>query len=182
MQFKRLTEHDSQAFSEVMNIYEKSFPVFEKRALHDHIEALGDEAFHCQIIQNDSLETAGLLFTWETEDFVYVEHFAIAEHLRGLNIGGQILEKMKTLHTCPIILEIEPPIDAISVRRKNFYERHGFVVAAYEHLHPAYKQGDNEFFLTVLAYPALHDDLYSRFYDFFLHRVMYYSFSRKHSI
>jgi hypothetical protein len=44
-----------------------------------------------------------------------------------------------TLHNL-VILEIDPPVDSFSIRRKDFYLRLGFHENNYQHYHPAYRK------------------------------------------
>ncbi len=179
MNFKRVIDNNTAEFKAAIQIYEASFPINEKRALNDQIEALSDDSYHFQVIHNDNLETMGLLLNWETEDFVYIEHFAILESARGQNLGGRILEKIKSEKNIPIILEIDPPVDDISKRRMDFYKRHGFTMTKYKHLQPTYKEHDETCTLNVMAYPNIDEKLYNIFYDFIINKVFYYSFSRR---
>ncbi len=179
MQFKRILDGNSTEFKQAMEIYNYSFPLFEKRALHDQIEALNDEKYHFEVIQNDNSEIIGLLLTWQTEDFIYIEHFAILQSARGQNLGSKVLEKLKAAKNIPIILEIDPAVDEISIRRKNFYERLGFVMTKFAYTQLAYKENDEKCTLNVLSYPMIDDKLYNIYYEFLVNKVFYYSFSRK---
>ena len=67
----------------------------------------------------------GILLYWEGPGFRYVEHFAIAPELRGGGAGSRILAEF-TGQGVPVILEIDPPVDGVSIRRKGFYLRCGF--------------------------------------------------------
>lgn len=56
--------------------------------------------------------------------------------------------KVKTL-----ILEIEPPKDDISKRRKGFYERCGFTENFFTHIHPPYHKINEGHELTIMTCP-----------------------------
>lgn len=94
---------------------------------------------------------------WEIGGFYYIEHFYI-EHfcilpeLRNRHYGQRALELLQPM---PLILEIDPPVDAVSVRRKGFYERCGFVENPYAHVHPPYHKGNHGHDLVVLSRPAV---------------------------
>ena len=60
---------------------------------------------------------------WETPDFRYIEHFCILPALRGQRYGSRALSMLP--NDRPVILEIDPPVDEIAIRRKAFYERCG---------------------------------------------------------
>lgn len=57
----------------------------------------------------------------------------------------------------PIVLEIEPPQDDISRRRRAFYERCGFCTTEHAHLQPPYHAGQAELPLVVMSYPRAID-------------------------
>ncbi len=50
---------------------------------------------------------------WETEDFLYIEHLCIRPELRNQQYGRKALSLLQEKKKC-IILEIDPPEDAIS--------------------------------------------------------------------
>ena len=96
----------------------------------------GHPQYHFDCVDDGECR-AGLILYWKTERFIYVWHFCIFSEMRGWKYGQRTLkelnEKGKT-----IILEIDPPVEEISIRRKGFYERCGFMANLYSHTHPAY--------------------------------------------
>ena len=52
-----------------------------------------------------------------------------------------------------VILEIDPPEDEISRRRRGFYERNGFVYNEYDYIHPSYLRPPQPHRLMVMSYP-----------------------------
>ena len=91
MIFKRLTNSEDKIYEKAMELYSKSFSIYEQRL----------------------------------------------PEMRGRGCGAQALsllgERKKT-----VILEIDPPNDEVSVRRKAFYERAGYRANPFEHIHPPY--------------------------------------------
>ena len=74
-----------------------------------------------------------------------------------------------------IILEIDPPKDEISVRRRGFYERNGFKLNDFEHFAPAYTSGGSDFELKIMTYPGkISKELYDDFYEFLCAKVKMY--------
>ena len=59
-----------------------------------------------------------------------------------------LAEKGKT-----VILEIDPPVDDISRRRREFYFRCGYRENPYAHVHPAYQAGNAGHELVLLSCP-----------------------------
>ena len=106
------------------------------------------------------------------QGFVYVEHFCILPELRGMGCGRRALELLQGMGK-RIVLEIDPPEDAIAVRRKGFYERCGFVANPYPHIHPPYHRGNGGHALVVMSWPgALPPKEYSAFAQYLQSRVM----------
>ena len=54
----------------------------------------------------------------------------------------------------PVVLEIDPPRDEVSIRRQHFYERCGFTANPYRHVHPPYRAGYQGHPLVVMTCPA----------------------------
>ena len=74
MEFRRLTEGGSDLYQRAMELYEISFPVFEQREPESQIEIMGHEEYRFHLIYDE--ETwVGMILCWETEDFIYIEHF-----------------------------------------------------------------------------------------------------------
>ncbi len=176
MQFKRILNSNSIEFNEAFAIYERSFPIFEQRSRADQVAVLCHENYFFQAVQNSASETLGLVCTWETDDFVYVEHLAVLESARDKKIGTTILEMLKSSSSLPIILEIDPPIDAISIRRRGFYERLGFVMNDYEHMHPPFKKNEQYYPLKILSYPEkIGQNIYDSYFALLVKTIMHYS-------
>lgn len=161
MNFERITNHSAPFFEAAFALYEVSFPIFEQRPRHAQEAVLAEREYHCEAILDEG-SFVGLLFYWETAEFIYIEHFAISTALRGKNYGSRALsllrEKGKTL-----ILEIDPPVDEVAVNRQHFYERLGFVAHDFPHVHPPYRKGHEGHPLVIMACPAISQSEYNRF-------------------
>ena len=72
-----------------------------------------------------------------------------------------------------LILEIDPPVDDISIRRNGFYERCGFVKNQYSHIHPLYHIGNSGHEMIVMSRPnKLTDAEYNEFNSFLKDVIM----------
>ena len=90
--------------------------------------------------------------------------------MRNRHYGQKILAAMQKQ---PLILDIDPPVDAIARRRKGFYERCGFVENPYSHIHPPYHQGNAGHELIIMSSPQmLKSDEYERFRRYLQNTVM----------
>lgn len=161
MNFQRLTHSGEPLFETAFTLYETGFPLHEQRPRPAQEAVLVEKEYHFEaILDEDSF--VGLVFYWETSNFIYIEHFAISPALRGRNYGSRALnllrEKEKTL-----ILEIDPPVEKVSVNRQHFYERLGFVPHSFPHVHPPYRVGNSGHSLVIMACPAISQSEYDLF-------------------
>ena len=90
MELIRLSSGSDPRFAPLFSLYQSSFPLHEQRRLHDQLAALGHPDYHCMSIEENGA-FCGLLMTWETPEFIYVEHFAICPDRRGTGLGGRVL-------------------------------------------------------------------------------------------
>ena len=75
-----------------------------------------------------------------------------------------------------VVLEIDPPVDDISIRRRHFYERLGFVANPYEYIHPSFRKPFTPHQLILMSYPGpLTYDEARGFADFVRETVLGYS-------
>ena len=189
MEWIRLTDVNNDYFKGVWAIYEQSFPIFEQRLLSDQEKAMQHEDFHFMaIVENQNViammgywdfqtakqlsPTAGVI---KGQQLQYVEHLAVHPSMRGRQIGTKVLnqlaEKGKT-----IILEIDPPVDNISINRLHFYEKVGFKLNDYDHVHPPYRQGYHGHDLKILSYgQTISDETFKEFNHYLKNTVMQFA-------
>ena len=161
-------------FEAAMALYESSFPTHEQRTHRDQLRAMERENFFCTAAV-DSNALAGLLWYWRFDGGIYVEHFAVAPQLRGAGYGSRILKAFCTREP-DTLLEIDPPVDAISRRRLNFYTRLGFRMQPFTHVHPPYRRGFQGHELKVLTFARDWTETeYRQFAAFLKENVMFYS-------
>ena len=80
-------------FEASFTLYEASFPPNERRTREDHLRAMQDADFS----PLGAVEAGNLLadvFLWETENFSYLEHFAVQPSLRGHGCGTELLRQL----------------------------------------------------------------------------------------
>lgn len=152
MILERITSPVHPVYKRALELYQISFPFHEQREAFSQAAIFNNDEYHFDLLYDEDI-FVGLILYWETSDFIYVEHFCILPEMRNKQYGqkGLLLlrEKQKT-----IILEIDPPIDEISIRRKGFYERCGFVENPYSHVHPPYHKGNKGHELVIMSNPA----------------------------
>ena len=71
---------------------------------------------------------------------------------RGQGLGTAALDLFAKAGK-PAILEIDPPVDAVSRRRQTFYERAGFFANPHPHIHPPYRPENSGHALVVMSRP-----------------------------
>ena len=170
MHLERITNPLHSMYNRALELYQISFPLHEQREAFSQAEILRDDDYHFDLIYDADI-FVGIVLYWERLDNVYIEHFCILPEMRNKQYGQRVLsllkEKQKTL-----ILEIDPPIDAISIRRKAFYERCGFVGNPYPHVHPPYHKGNKGHELVVMSNPMPISQVeYDAFYDYLQNRI-----------
>lgn len=126
-------------------LYESSFPVEERRpwpeigALHD-----GDARFTLYVLRRGG-ERVGMISVWRFDGFRYVEHFAVEPSMRGTGIGRRAIDRLISIDSSPVVLEVEPPVgaaDDMTRRRVRFYEGGGFsAFPLFHYVQPPYAPG-----------------------------------------
>lgn len=177
--FKSTTD---KGWNEAWDLYENAFPYKERRSLGDHLQALSDPLFEADGIWTDD-SLAGIIYHWDCGGNTrYVEHLAISPSLRGQHMGSKALAAFCE-RAGRVILEIDPPVDDISVRRLRFYQRLGFVENPHQYLHPSFREPFVTHKLVLMSYPRILDDNEARrFADFVREKVLSYSGHRNPSL
>ena len=152
MYFERITDAQHPMYHVAIALYQKSFPLHEQREAPSQERILRYPDYHFTLVYDEEV-LVGLVLYWETADFLYVEHFCILPELRNRHYGQRILAELSRQDKT-IILEIDPPVDEISVRRRGFYERCGFAENPYPHVHPPYHKGNHGHELVVMSCPG----------------------------
>ena len=132
--------------------------------------AMRNENYHFDLIlEGEALY--GVMLYWETDDFVFLEHFTTMPQIRGKGYGAMALDLLKAKNKT-VLLEIEPPVDEMSIRRYEFYKRNGFVMNPYYHIQAKYHLGDEDLELKVLSYPSvLTKEQYRSFYEYMTREI-----------
>ena len=171
MHFERLVSIDHPFYKAAMELYQQSFPFHEQREPDLQKKVLQERDYRFYLVFDKTI-WAGLLLCWETREFIYVEHFCIAPDLRNKKYGQRALSVLEA-YGKTVILEIDPPVDALSQMRKMFYERAGYRANPFFHLHPSYHQGYRGHELVVMSNPhRLTGEEYRRFDQYLKNTVM----------
>ncbi len=173
MEFLKITPDDIKRHDKVWKLYEESFPVAERRKLADHVRACEDNRFFPMSAWEGS-ELIGILFYWEWDSYRYLEYLAVNPDLRSKGYGSELLQYLRECD-CTIILEIDPLINELSVRRLQFYERAGFALTPYRFVHLPYRLEAESQELLILSYPKMiTKEQHNDFLQFVDERVILY--------
>ena len=151
--FGRCRDTSGAIMDAAMALYRSSFPAHELRLWPDQKAVMGDPRYHFDLGLLDGA-LAGLILDWDFDSYIYVEHFCVEPSLRGHGLGTLILAELAKRNK-PIILEIDPLVDDVAIRRKGFYERCGYVANPFAHVHPPYQVANHGHELIVMSYPRV---------------------------
>ncbi len=138
--FERITE---ETFDAVFPLLESAFPITELRTKEDQRALLKEEQYFLYGVRKDG-DFAAVFATWEIDDFLYIEHFAVKEAYRNGGYGGFLLDTLLEEKGKPMVLEVEEPEDELTRRRIAFYERHGLMYNVHFYLQPPMRK-DTDF-------------------------------------
>ena len=125
MEFKRLENSDSLEFKIAWKIYKQSFPADERRTLELQKKLFKNDKYSFFIVIKDH-NIVAIATEWQFSDFLFGEHLAVEENLRGKGIGIELLKSYILKNNRKIVLEVEMPVDEIAINRIRFYEKAGF--------------------------------------------------------
>lgn len=169
MEFHRITQVNDPLYEKALRLYGISFPTHEQRENLSQVRILQQESYHFDVIC-DNGEFIGEILYWDIGGTYYIEHFCVLPAMRNKHYGQKILNAYQVT---PLILEIDPPVDDVSIRRKGFYERCGFIENPYTHIHPAYHKENVGHTLVIMSSPKiLETDEYERFNHYLQNTVM----------
>lgn len=165
MKLERLCEKNQNLFKDAFALYESAFPPEERRDSTEQQRVMHKENYHFDLIMHDDT-CLGVMLYWETDQFVFLEHFTTFPSVRGNGFGAEALDLLKAKGKT-VILEIEDPVNELTERRFNFYKRNGFFMTPHHHIQAKYRPGDEDLMLKILSYPHMISvDEYLQFQDY----------------
>lgn len=170
MHLERLSDKNCYLFDGAIRLYESAFPIEERRDMDELNRMLKKEDYHVDFIM-DGDKFQGVMLYWETEKFIYLEHFTTLPEVRNHGVGARALDLLKAKGKT-ILLEIEPPIDQITTRRYAFYSRNGFIMNEHHHIQAKYHVGDDDLELKIMSYPkAVPHEEYLQFQQYMTQEI-----------
>lgn len=141
-----LAESDHPHFAK--ELFESAFPD-EERPPFGEIKKRNTDKFHFLVATLADDEPVGILTYWTFEDFLYIEHFAIAEELRNQGLGKAVFLNFLSQQTQQVILEVELPTTEEAEHRLEFYASMGLFQNTQEYWQPSYL-GKNKLELPMI--------------------------------
>ena len=143
------TLHEHYPFVETL--MQTAFPLQERRNADLQREYTDNQPnFHTLVILIEN-GPIGLITYWELDGFNYIEHFAINENVRNKGYGQEALKQLKEEIEGMIVLEVEEPIDELTKRRIEFYQRQGFTIQDMPYQQPPYRKGHDWFPMKLMT-------------------------------
>lgn len=116
MEQERIYDSNHKLYNDFKKLYSQSFPIFEQRTETQQEYAFNNKNYHLIGYCSEG-SFIGFISFWEFKDYLYIEHFAINNEIRGKGYGSTILNKFIKSTPKTILLEIDPIIDDISNAR-----------------------------------------------------------------
>ncbi len=101
----------------------------------------------------DAEKVIGAMSFWHLDDFIFIEHFAVDESVRGQGIGTKMLRKIRDYIKGAVILEVELPYNEVNRKRIAFYERNSFCYNDFEYFQRPLNVGDEPLPLRIMSSP-----------------------------
>ncbi|KMK77559.1 GNAT family N-acetyltransferase [Alkalihalobacillus pseudalcaliphilus] len=140
-------------FDAFYQLMQDSFPPDEYRPYH-HQRALLDNPFYQIYMYEEHDELVAFFATWQSQEFIFLEHFAVQASFRNGGLGTKLLQAFLQQSKQSVIIEIEPPTNGdLEKRRAKFYERNGFSLSKWGYIQPALAKGYDPVPLVLMAYP-----------------------------
>ena len=166
----KMIEIDENKFEDVYNIMDEAFPIDEHRKKENQKKLLKNKSYKIHGLYDDK-KIIAFVASWELEKFIFIEHFAVHKDYRNKKIGENLLKTFLGLKNKNIILEVEPPLNDLKIRRINFYKRCGFCLNNYEYMQPSYEKKQKQIPLKIMSYPKkiykneFIEELYKKVYN-----------------
>ena len=151
MKFEKIVNVNSRKFRDVWEVYEHSFPRDEKRTFEDQIKIMPKKS-HALFYVSDR-KFLGIMETWDLNNAVLIEHFAVKENLRNRGFGTKIISTYIRKSKKTIVLETEKPVRHVQKRRINFWKRLGFHLNKHDYIQPAYDETKKPVKMFLMSYP-----------------------------
>lgn len=173
--FIQVKQANSIYWEQFERLFISAFPEHERRSMEGMKRAIENEKYHLDFFLIDNA-FVGFRSYWIFETFLFGEYMVIDPCLRNSGIGQRVhshyFNKLHQLNLTGVIGEIDPPIDEISIRRRNFFLRLGFVENDLPYYSIDFKPPHTPYQLKLISYPNYIDFATSQRFQSFVHNVV----------
>lgn len=152
--FIPLADSDHSHFAQ--ELFEEAFPE-QERPPFSSLRRRDSGKFHFLVAENGD-DPIGILTYWNFDDLIYVEHFAIAEELRGQGLGKAAFLNFLSQQQEQVVLEVELPNTEEADHRLEFYASMGLFRNTQPYVQPPYRTGGTEVPMIIMSKYELDDD------------------------
>lgn len=143
-----------EAAVQLLSLMREAFPPAERRT-DEEFRSLFSHPRVQVLCAQESGRLHGFLLVWVLDEFVFVENFAVQPAFRSLGLGSGMLRQLRAHFHLPVILEVEPPEDELTLRRVAFYERNSFHLNGCEYYLPCLHEAiERSVQLMIMSSPA----------------------------
>ena len=168
--FQKITE---KTFERIFPILDEAFPSTELRTMEAQKALLEEPDYTLYGVPDAEGDFRAVFGTWEIEDFLFIEHFAVGRQYRNGGFGGRLLEELAEEKGKPLVLEVEVPEDDLTKRRVGFYERHGLVLNDYPYEQPPLREENDWMPLKLMTSRGSIDEETFRRYKRNIYDIVY---------
>ncbi|TCO09151.1 GNAT family N-acetyltransferase [Natronoflexus pectinivorans] len=151
MNYTNILNNSPELFEQFWNIMVESFPETERKSREDYYSQLYNASFAINLFFNEDNDVKGFMAWWKLKQHRFVEHFAVSSKFRNQGLGNIIFKEFLNESTLPVVLEVEPPVDEMAIRRVGFYERMGFKLHPFKYFQPPYHKEHSPLSLKVMT-------------------------------
>ena len=144
----RLTKLSAGDFPAIWQILSESFPPEERRTKEGQRQLLEETAAYQVYGCHEKEELQAILASWKFDEFIFIEHFAVRQSIRGGGLGGRMLQAFLSECDRPVLLEVEPPEEEIKARRMR-----AICSGCCSALQPAMQPGCEAIPLLIMTHP-----------------------------
>jgi GNAT superfamily N-acetyltransferase len=173
IEFRKVENSADPLFVKMFELYQRAFPAVERRTLSSLEGVLEhDKRFVMAVLLKDG-EFVGFFNYWLFESFIYTEHFAVNQKLRGQNIGSEVIKTFFINTNLPVIFEVETPENELAIRRIAFYERLDCKLLPHKYAQPHYDGSGNLLPMLLMTNNYSYVDKHFNLIKNIVYRVVY---------
>lgn len=173
--FIEINQPNSPYWEQFEKFFFSAFPEHERRSIEGMKRVIENENYHLDFFLIDN-SFVGFRSYWIFETFLFGEYMVVDPNLRNSGIGqrihSQYFNRLNQLNLTGVIGEIDPPIDEISIRRRNFFLRLGFVENDHPYQSIDFNPPHAPYQLRLISYPNYIDLATAQRLQSFVHNVV----------